>query len=72
MKRYKVIADSFCEGYLHERMNYPREGLTEKKLIKGDVVRLEKVWSNLYGEYHRVIKDNVHYDMLRRNLEEIS
>jgi hypothetical protein len=69
MKKFRVKVDCFCEGYLHEIMNYPREGLKEKMLLKDDEVELEKEWSNFYGSYLRVIKDGIHYDMLNKNLE---
>lgn len=71
MRRFKVKKDSFCEGYLHEIYNYPRKGLVEKKLLKGDEVELKEEWSNFYGSYLRVIKDGKTYDMLHKNLEEI-
>ncbi len=71
MRKFKVTQDSFCEGYLHEKYNYPREGLVEKKLLKGDEVELKEEWSNFYGSYLRVIKGGKTYDMLHKNLEEI-
>ena len=71
MKKYKVKVDCFCEGYLHEKINYPRTGLEEKKLLKDDEVELIKEWSNFYGSYLRVQKEGNHYDMLHTNLTEI-
>lgn len=71
MRKFIVKEDCFCEGYLHEKINYPRKGLVEKKLHKGDIVELDKEWCNFYGCYLRVNKDNNYYDMLHKNLEEI-
>jgi hypothetical protein len=72
MKKFKVKVDCFCEGYLHEKLNYPRKGLIEKKLLKDDIVEFKEEWSNFYGSYIRVVKDGKHYDMLRENLLEES
>lgn len=71
MRKFRVKQDCFCEGYLHEMFNYPREGLVEKKLYKDDMVKLKEEWSNFYGSYLRVVKDGKHYDMLPKNLEEV-
>ena len=71
MRKFKVKDDCFCEGYLHEKFNYPREGLVEKKLLKDDDVELKEEWSNFYGSYMRVIKDGKTYDILHKNLQEI-
>lgn len=71
MKTYKVKTDCFCEGYLHEVTNYPREGLKIKALFKDDIVEFKEQWSNFYGSYFRVIKNGTYYDMLPKNLEEI-
>lgn len=67
----EVVNDCFCEGYLHEITNYPREGLEEKKLKKGDIVTVEKKWSNFYGTYIRVKKEggNYSYDITTNNLK---
>lgn len=70
-KKYRVKENCFCEGYLHERLRYPREGLVEKKLSKDDVVELKEEWFNFYGSYLRVIKDGDHYDIPHKYLEEI-
>ena len=71
MRKFKVKEDCFCEGYLHEKFNYPREGLIEKKLLKDDEVELKEEWSNFYGSYMRVIKDGKNYDILHKYLQEI-
>lgn len=71
MKTYKVKEDCYCEKYLHEKYNYPREGLVEMKLYKDDIVEFKEEWRNFYGSYIRVIKDSIYYDMLHKNLEEI-
>ena len=70
-RKFRVKRDCFCEGYLHEKINYPREGLVEKKLLEGEEVILKEEWSNFYGSYLRVIKDGKHYDITHENLEEI-
>lgn len=71
IQKYKVKSNCFCEGYLHELLNYPRSGLIEKKLFKGDIVELKEEWSNFYGSYLRVIKNDIYYDILHSNLEMI-
>jgi hypothetical protein len=71
IRKFRVKEDCFCQGYLHERYNYPRAGLVEKKLKKDDVVELKEEWWNFYGSYLRVIKNGEYYDLLRENLEEI-
>lgn len=71
MKKFEVKEDCFCEGYLHEKINYPREGLVEKKLLKGDTVELKEEWSNFYGSYLRVIKDGIQYDIKHKYLKEV-
>lgn len=70
--KYEVKEDCYCEHYLHESTNYPRKGLVEKKLKKGDIVDLKEKWSNLYGTYMRVLKDNVEYDIFPKHLKLIS
>ena len=72
MRRFIVKEDCFCQGYLHEKFNYPREGLIEKKLIKGDEVVFKEEWQNLYGKYIRVIKDGKSYDILPEKLQDIN
>lgn len=71
MRKFRVKEDCYCEGYLHEATNYPREGLKVKKLSEGEEVELIEEWSNFYGSYLRVEKNGTHYDMLPKNLEEI-
>ena len=69
-KEFEVTKDCFCEGYLHELFNYPRE-LKEKKLKKGVVVTFVKEWSNLYGRYYRVRSfGGDTFDILPENLKE--
>ena len=70
-RKFTVKKDCFCERYLYEKINYPREGLVEKKLLKGEEVILKEEWSNLYGSYLRVTRDGKNYDMIHENLEEI-
>lgn len=69
-RKFRVRNDCFCEGYLHEKTRYPREGLVEKKLFKDDIVEMDKEWSNFFGDYIRVIKDGKTYDILPDNLKE--
>ncbi len=71
MKEMEIIKDCFCEHYLHELTNYPRKGLKEKKLSKGDKVDFIKEWVNFYGRYYTVKKDGIQYDMLPENLKSI-
>lgn len=71
MNKYRITTDCFCEGYLHEKSNYPREGLIEKKLYKGDIVLFVKEWGNFYGSYIRVEKDGVEYDLFENCLKKI-
>lgn len=69
IKTYKVKVDCFCEGYLHELLNYYRKGLIEKKLHKDDIVEFDMEWSNFYGSYIRVEKDGIKYDIPHEKLE---
>lgn len=66
----EILKDCYCEHYLHEIIHYPREGLEEKKLKKGDKVNFIKKWSNLYGVYYRVEKNGTEYDILPENIKE--
>lgn len=70
MKKYKVLEDCFCEGYLHELM-YPREGLKERKLTKGDEVIFKTEFQNFYGRFYRVEKDGVTFDIRPDKLQRI-
>ena len=70
-KIFKVKEDCFCEHYIHELTNYPRPGLKELKLLKGEEVELVNEWSNFYGSYLRVQKGNDKYDIPPNKLEEI-
>ena len=71
MEEYIVLEDCFCEHYLHEKTKYPRPGLVELKLYKGEKVIYVNEWSNFYGDYIRVKKedsDNV-YDIPPHKLQ---
>lgn len=68
MKKLKVTQDCLCQHYIHEKTKYPREGLVEKKLKKGEIVDFIKEWTNFYGTYWRVEKNDVTYDILPENL----
>lgn len=70
MKKLKVTQDCFCQHYIHEKTNYPREGLVEKKLKKGDIVNFDEKFTNFYGTYWRVEKEGVEYDIFPENLSE--
>ena len=69
LKIYKVIKDCYCEHYLHELTNYNRPGLVEKSLKENDIVELYEEWSNCYGKYFTVIKDDIKYDILPKYLK---
>lgn len=56
--KYRVLEDCFCEHYLHEINNYPRPGLVELKLYKGEEVIYVREFSNFYGDYIRVKKED--------------
>lgn len=71
MKNYKVTEDCYCEGYLHELMNYPREGLKERKLLKGDEVTFKNEFSNFYGRYYTVVKAGISFDIPPHKLQRI-
>jgi len=64
MKALTLKHDCFCQHYLHEKKNYDRPSLEEKKLKKGDIVIYVESWSNFYGGYIRVSKNGFTYDLL--------
>jgi len=64
-----ILEDCFCEHYVHEITHYPRPGLVEKKLFKGDIVNFVEEWSNFYGYYCRVEKDGLEYDIPPHKLQ---
>ena len=68
MRKFSVLKDCFCEGYLHELVNYPRPNLVEKKLSKGDIVTFVEEFRNNYGRFVTVIKDSIKYDIKKDNL----
>lgn len=67
-----VIEDCFCAHYLHEKTNYPRDGLVEKKLYKGDIVKFNMTFMNFYGSYYRVEKNGEIYDIEPRFLKTLT
>lgn len=69
--KYIVLVDCYCEHYLHEKKNYPRPGLVERKLTKDDIVTFVEKYTNFYGCYYRVEKDGITYDILPHNLKQI-
>lgn len=48
-KFFEIKEDCLCEHYLHELTRHYRPGLKEKKLSKGDVVKLDEIWSLLWN-----------------------
>lgn len=48
------IKSCFCEHYIHELINYPREDLKELKLEINDVVEYVGEYLNFYGVYLKV------------------
>lgn len=66
----KILRNCFCEHYIHELTNYPREGLVEKKLLEGEEVEFKETYWNCYGTYARVLKDGTSYDVALHNVEE--
>lgn len=71
LSKYRITTDCFCEGYLYEKLNYPREGLVEKKLYKNEIVSFVKEWNNFYGSYIRVEKDGIEYDLFENSLKRL-
>jgi len=43
-----------------------------RDLKKGDIVTMLKHWANMYGEYYRVSKDGINYDIPPEKLKEIT
>jgi hypothetical protein len=70
-KRIEIITDCCCEHDLHEQTNYPREGLTLQRFKAGDVLEVEKVWSNCYSKYYRCITPKGYADIDVSNAKEI-
>lgn len=68
-----VTQDCVCQGWMHEHLNFPREGFLvgqEKKLTAGEIVTCVGSWGNNYGSYTRVKKsgDDWNYDIDPANL----
>lgn len=69
--KFRVKEDCFCSHYMHEITNYPRPGLKELKLKKGDEVEYIDTYTNFYGSYIRVTNGEDEMDILPQYLEEI-
>lgn len=70
--RIEVIKECFCEHYLHEKINYPREGLVEKKFYPGEKFDVKEKWNNFYGVFYRVEVDGKTHDIDIHNCRVIS
>lgn len=68
MQKMKVVNDCTCQHDEHEMFHHYREGLKIKGLKKDEEVEFVEEWSNLYGKYLRVKKDNEMYDIKPENL----
>ena len=73
MEAFKIITtrECFCEHYLHEKTNYPREGLVEKRFEAGVVLTCREVWANFFGEYYRCKHEDGHADISVKNAKVI-
>jgi len=69
MKKMIVLNDCTCQGDEYEMFFHWREGLRIKSLKKGEIVEFVKTWSNFYGNYDRIKKNNEDYDIKSGNLE---
>ena len=49
--------------------NYSRPGLIEKKLMKDDRVEFIEKLNNFYGQFIRVSKNDIKYDIKPENLD---
>lgn len=71
-----VAKDCFCEHYIHEITNYPREGLKEKKLLVDEKVVFINHWKNFYGSYIRCkykdTSDSEYFDISPENLKYVN
>lgn len=63
-----VKVDCFCEGYLHEMLNYPRKGLKVKQLKKGDTVFFDGYFENFFGVFCIVSFNGERFDVKVQNL----
>lgn len=62
IKKVGIVCNDF-------KVKHPRPGLTEKKLIAGDLVTFTEVFNNFYGSFARVEKDGISYDIKPSNLK---
>lgn len=72
--KYIVTRDCVCECSVHEVRNYPRPGITIRKLLKDEIVNEVEIFTNHFGIFIRVKKDedeNVFYDIKPENLKRI-
>jgi hypothetical protein len=61
-QKLKIAQKCICEHFKHERANYPREGhrtVDEPKytFMPGEEVFFVNEWSNFYGTYYRVTRE---------------
>lgn len=68
----EVKKDCLCEHYLHELLNYYREGLVEKRFKTGEQFEVVEDWWNFYGSYYRVRVDGKSHDISKDNCKIIS
>jgi hypothetical protein len=68
----EVKKDCLCEHYLHELLNYYREGLIKKSFNVGEQFEVVEEWRNLYGKYYRVKVDGKTHDIDVNNCKIIS
>lgn len=67
--KYIVLKDCFCERYLNEILNYSGKGHLVKKLLKGDIVEFLYEYSNFYGTFSKVLKNEEIYFILPKYLQ---
>lgn len=66
-----VIKDCPCLSYTNELLFHYRSSIQKRELNKGDIVTFVEEWSNCYGRYYRVHKENDSYlyDIKPENLK---
>jgi len=69
--KIKIIKDCCCEHDLHEMTNYSRYGLTLQEFEDGDVLEVEKEWTNFYGSYYRCTTEKGYADIKVQNAIEL-
>jgi len=70
-KEALIAEDCYCESEVREVLFFEAVVIT-KKLYKGDVVKIIKLWHpKMYEPLFRVMKDNVYYDIYPKYLKEL-